>query len=158
MTLSRKSFQQATFLFRSVRLRLRRRGRPSLPGGLRMLCREGCLLQGLLLPDRKRIRRECIHICPYSICICFRHAQNQLSDHKKTAPSSEDAVSIYAAVRLFLFLLGNSLLCNVVHDRSCDEDRCICTNYDTENQCYCKTSDHLATEDCDCKHCDECCE
>ena len=52
------------FPFRNVRLLLRKPDTPNLQEGLQTQFRAGHRLQGLLLPDRIRIRRECIHICP----------------------------------------------------------------------------------------------
>lgn len=52
-------------LFQSIPFLLHSLDRPSLQGVLQMVFLPGCRLPDPLLPDRKRIRRECIHICPY---------------------------------------------------------------------------------------------
>ena len=43
----------------------------------------------------------------------------------------------------------------IIHDRSTDEDGSVSTEADTEYQGYGKTTDRLAAEDCDSKHCHE---
>ena len=43
----------------------------------------------------------------------------------------------------------------IIHNRSTDEDGCVSTEADTEYQGYGKTTDRLAAEDCDSKHCHE---
>ena len=43
----------------------------------------------------------------------------------------------------------------IIHNRSTDEDGSVSTEADTEYQGYGKTTDRLAAEDCDSKHCHE---
>ena len=91
---------------------------------------------------------------------CLAKAKIQMplqADKKKSDPNGSLFFSMLKGL-LLLCLLSLSLLCYIEHDRCCDEDRSVSTDHDTEDEGYCKTSDHLTTEDCDCKHCNECSE
>ena len=79
--------------------------------------------------------------------------------HKKIAPESRFRRNHYIILisGLFLrceFLLVPFLYCHgdIVHDRSGDEDGCVCTYCDTDAERYCHTPDHFTSEDRDGYH------
>ena len=108
------------------------------------------------LQRRKEMLQGTIFSNSYRVHLIF--CKSNKINHKKKNRLNEPVRLYDCNLRLLFLLLSLNLLCNIVHDRSCDEDRSISSDNDTHDERYCKTSDNLATEDCDCKHCDESCE